>query len=495
MESYLRTLEKIIRLSSLSTNLEENWGYIKLSGNENTNLLDTVKEIKDELALLGFSNLVRIEINNGQVDDDDFEEYQKEPAKIANWKVDINKLPIVNKRSVEGFHYNFFTSTDRCNQWLKTTDPLLQTCPFNNLNPLKVLIEGLACSFGGEQVQFIAPGSPTVPPLSVNYNLPDRDKLRENIHFITNDNVNINLKAYSVQGGTGSDVEELFITKACIALTTCIVNEYYSFNKVILDGIKRVVISIDDGRTKINYDFYLKLLRLVDWIYEDRISIRKKLFNERLSLDLDTSGTLLEALTTCVDGALNQAKERYNFVIVDRKDAYVKELKELLKDVRMQSELYSVKIRNLLSNFLRDLLAAIVLIGFTIFTKFTDNTNLANQNLLKYVFYGLSAYYILSIFMQTIVDWIDINVSKLEILYWKNATKELLPEQEFKAHIDRSLKGRRRSLRIIYPLFVLCYLLIALACWKYPTIFQSTLQENKNIKARVSITPIPGQTP
>ena len=97
--------------------------------------------------------------------------------------------------------------------------------------------------------------------------------------------------------------------------------------------------------------------------------------------------------------------------------------------------------------------------------------------------------------MQTIVDWIDINVSKREILYWKNATKELLPEQEFKAHIDRSLKGRRRSLRIIYPLFVLCYLLIALACWKYPTIFQSTLQENKKTKTRVSIAPIPSRTP
>ena len=40
-----------------------------------------------------------------------------------------------------------------------------------------------------------------------------------------------------------------------------------------------------------------------------------------------------------------QAKERYSFVMLERRDAYAKELAILLKDLKQQSELYSAKLR------------------------------------------------------------------------------------------------------------------------------------------------------
>jgi hypothetical protein len=122
-------------------------------------------------------------------------------------------------------------------------------------------------------------------------------------------------------------------------------------------------------------------------------------------------------------------------------------------------------------------LAAIVLIGFTLFTKFSDNIQLDKELLLKYVFNALAIYYVVSIVLQAIVDITDMHISKREILYWKNTTKELLPEKEFKTHIDKSLKGRKTSVWIIYPLIAITYLSIAFACYKFPVYFKKISTE------------------
>lgn len=131
---------------------------------------------------------------------------------------------------------------------------------------------------------------------------------------------------------------------------------------------------------------------------------------------------------------------------------------------------------------MRDVLAAIVLVGFTIFTKFSDNLQLDKVSLLKYVFYFLAIYYIISAIIQTIVDITDIQVSKKEILYWKSTTKELIPEKDFKDHIKNSLKGRTISLRILYPIIILLYFLLSFTCYKFPTYFHSISVENSKKK-------------
>jgi hypothetical protein len=217
----------------------------------------------------------------------------------------------------------------------------------------------------------------------------------------------------------------------------------------------------------------MKLTEAVSWIYEDKPITRRKLFNDRLTLDIDEDKTLIENLYLHAENSLTQARERYIFVITERKDAYIKELKDLLKDLRSQSDLYSQKIRALLNNFLRDLLASIILIGFTIFTKFSDNLNLDKEKLLVYVFSGLGIYYIVSIILQVTIDCIDINITSKELKYWKNASKELLPEREFERHYNSSLKSRRRSIYWLYPIISILYVAISFACFVYPHIFKT----------------------
>lgn len=496
MTLYLDNLALLKDVAGHATLVEEKWGHLKFSGSVFPELITKFKGLKSGFSLLGFNNILRLTVNCKPVADDDLEMYEK--INVSDWSIDLNKLPLIAKKDGDGWHYNIFLKVKNCAEWLRGSNPLSKTYPFNEFCPLRIIADDMTDTFGGARLQFLSPAKQTLAPLTAAeqqvhdaIKLPSGQALREHTHFITIEEVEVNPVAFIAYGALSSDLKKIFLYKACLVLSLYLLNEYYSNDKVVIDGIKRVVLKLDDGSAEVTEKFYFELISLVSWMYEDRVSVRRKLFNERLSLDRDEKDCLLVALTKNITSAAAQAKERYNFVITERKDAYVKELRELLKDIRTQSELYSGKIRTLLSNFLRDLLAAIVLVGFTLFTKFTDNEKLVNQELLQYVFHGLSIYYLGSIFMQTVVDVVDIKVSKKEILYWKNATNEQLSETVFKDHINKSLKGRRTSLYFIYPLIVFCYMVVSFTCYKYPHVFKSLIEREAAKKANVVRISVP----
>lgn len=484
MQLYVNVLQTLLHLSTLGSKTEEHWHHLRITGNINPVFLVEFNQLQQQFIELGFKNVLQLIINDNSCDQDDFDGYNANPTSIRNWEIYLNKQPVVAKPHTDGWHYNFFLTTSTCNKWLSDINPLLKSCPINELNRIRIFVGDLIKEFGGKTVQFLSTNSVTnIVVLDSNYQLPKTEQLEETIHFITSDDILIRPAAWQAILIRNNDLENTFRKKACIVLTSCLVTEYHNTQKVIIDGIRRIVLSVFDGNEILSNEFYIELQGIVSWIFEDRATIRKKLFNERLSLDLDINDSLLTSLAKTRHAALDQAKERYNFIIIDRKDAYVKELKELLKDIRTQSELYSSKIRSLLSNFLRDLLAALVLIGFTLFTKFTETDKLAKQNQLKLVFYGLSIYYIISIILQSVIDITDVQVSKKEILYWKNATKELLPEKEFTNHINESLKGRRQSLRVIYPIVAGFYIAIAFVCFRFPLYYSHFItQPEKSMK-------------
>jgi hypothetical protein len=248
-----------------------------------------------------------------------------------------------------------------------------------------------------------------------------------------------------------------------------IAQEYYSNGKLVLDGLKRVELPVA-GAEECSYTCYAALARIVAWLYEDKIKTRKKLFADRLTLELRPGESLIGALQHNLEESFQQAKERYAFVILERKDAYFKELKDLLKDLRTQSDLYATKIRSLVTNILRDALAGIVLIGFTIFTRFSDNITLDKAQLLNYVFGGLAIYYLISFTVQLIVDVTDVRITGKELAYWKKVSKEYIPDAEFEEHRSRSLEKRIWNFRIVYSIVGLLYLTIAFACYHYPSI-------------------------
>lgn len=474
----LDAIQALIKICNNADVIDERFGYIDVKGNFYEDFFIDYDRMKKSLSSNGFNHVLSLHINGTETDEFDFETYRADSHLTNEWTFHLNKEPLSGGRLEGRTNFSFFISQKNCLSWIKHLEPLKPECPVNTSRLLTVFVHELAEPIYGSLISFI-PLKPAIENKTVTpcYVLPNWEKLKENVHFIANDNIKLNCQAWEIQSNKLTEIETAFISKAYVALSVCVASEYYqSGDKIVLDGIRKIYATIGEANSKVELSDYRVLLETISWMYEDRIQVRKKLFNERLSLDLDENDSLQTTLKKYISSAFIQAKDRYNFVIIDRKDAYLKELKELLKDIRTQSDLYAVKIRNLLSNFLRDLLAAVLLIGFTIFTKFTENALLMNNNLLVIVFNALAVYYLLSVTMQTIVDVADIYVSKKEILYWKNASKELLPENEFKRHIKLSLKERRISLRVLYPIVIICYLCVAYICHIYPDIFMEILK-------------------
>lgn len=476
MKAHLTLLHDLAGIRGIGTAVSESWSFINIEGQYDERLFDVLRKIKTSLQALQITEALKILLDSEAVDIDDLSEYESTPGSFAKWRLNFNKEVLLASKS-KNYFVNLFLTESNCAAWLENINPLEEDNKINVYSPLKIIIHDLKKGFGGELLYFL-PGNDQ--SLDTDYKnlliLPSAEKIKEHVHFVTNEKISFNPNTYIIrQYDEKSALCKALIKQSCIVFITCTVNEYYSYDKVVLDGLKRTILKLVDTGDQFDLQFNQNLKDVVKWLYEDRVSTRKKLFNDRFTLETDSAQSLAKSLVVHAIKSLEQAKERYNFVIIERKDAYVKELKDLLKDLRAQSDLYAQKLRNLLNNFLRDALAAIVLIGFTIFTKFSDNLGLEKHDLLEKVFYGLGIYYIVSIAFQAATDWSDILITQKELTYWKRVSKELIPEREFNKYYKESLQTRIRSSYILYPLIALLYVIIIVSCFLYPYVFEQLI--------------------
>jgi len=476
------TLYKAIYLSlknikETSLSYEEGWGNIELRGEYDNSIFQKYRDIHTNLKKIRCEHLVKFWFDSDVVTVDEIEDYEFKPNSYYMSKLTFNKQGFIEKTFLSGCYYSFFLTSASCENWLLPLNPLDENNPVNKFSPLIIYITDISSVIGSNTLSLVPLDfNPITIPISESNKLPSIQSVKESIHFISDIRTSFDLNTYDLNDGDYSSMlGQALLKQSAIAMSIGVVDEFYSFNKVILNGLRRLSLSVYDGNDIYTFALIADLKKLIEWIYEDRVSTRKKLFNERLTLEISESKTLINSMQIYLKEALEQAKERYNFVILDRKDAYVKELKDLLKDLRAQSDLYSLKIRTLLNNFLRDLLATLVLIGFTIFTKFTDNIGLDKTQLLAYVFNGLACYFVLSIVFQSAVDVADLRITDKELTYWKKAAKELISEKEFNQHYKSSLSARKTSIYILYPIIGCLYLIIGYLCYKYPSVLENLL--------------------
>jgi hypothetical protein len=475
MQQTWELITALFKLSENRTLVEDLWSSVTIKAEFIEHDYDLLHNVYKRCVDLGFENLLKVTLDDTVVDQNEFVKYYSTSTLINKWEVSFNKAQFLSKTATVDLRTNFFFKTANCTVWFDKLNPIDNDNPINEPRALKIIVSDLKEPFGSEYLYFVPISLADHSSIPKITSFPDVTRTQPEIHFLTDFKYYLNPQIWNITRiptDTSIDLFQSLLKASFIALSCTIVDEFYSFKKVIINGLRRIVMVLYSDSDTVNVNNYKELKSIVEWIYEDKVVTRKKLFNERFTLDLEELTSVVANLKLHALGALNQAKDRYNFVILARKDIYLKELKELLKDLRTQSDLYSLKIRTLLNNFLRDVLAAVVLIGFTIFTKFTDNIGLDKNLLLKFVFEGLGIYYLISIFMQTVIDWTDIVITDKELKYWKNASKELIPESDFKKHYNQSLRPRRVSIWILYPVIGVLYLLISWSCFKYPVYFK-----------------------
>jgi hypothetical protein len=454
----------LLEVEKKSLSFDEGWGYIKISGKYHAELCSRFVEVENIITQIGHGNTLSILIDGGRIDINEVNDI----ANYNDWSMNINKKEF----EIKNVYYHFFLSKNFFFEWSKNINLFTQECQINKYEKLKIIVCDIEHYFGGPN--FLVGSNISNEFGECLLKLPTERDISQIVHCVSETSILIKPQNHIITFSKANDrYVEPFLKNACIVLVASIVNEFYSPKKIILRGIRRIQLSIiDDSTNNVNLNLVTKLSEVVSWIYEDKTETRQKLFIDRLSLDINYDIPLINELSRIIDSAFQQAKERYNFVIIDRKENYLKEVRDLLKDMKIQSDLYSGKIRNLLSNLLRDVLAGFLLIGFSLFTKVSELNKLVKEEIfLEIVFKGLAIYFIFSAIIQAIIDITDMIISKREMFYWKNVSREFIPEQEFNKHIKTSLKSRILSVWILYALIVLCYFGIAYLSYKFPYIW------------------------
>lgn len=466
-----KLFEKVIPLVEHSSSTEESQHSLTLQGEYYESFIKDLNVLHSFLQEFRCDENLRLKINDGEtVSIEELNELLE--SNISKWRVILAKNLDNLYEGLKG-KIIFFFSLKGFERFVEELNPFGQKSILNTTENIVIIVKGIETFAFGPKL-FIGDLGKEASFDNSNNNFPTSQKILETIHFISNEDVVIApSNSVLTNGDISSRLLREFIKKSIQVLAACLINEYYSNKKVVLKGIKRIETSLNTD--ELNEDKSLpelqsQLIEAVNWVYEERTDTRLKLLLDRITLDFDEKKSYLNNLFNHLSKALKQAKEQYNFVILDRKDQYLKEVRELLKDLKTQSELYSTKIRSILSNWLRDVLAALASIVFTTFSKSGEISIVKYNGSLDFILKALSIYYVISVILQVLIDWRDIAVSQKELKYWKDVTRAYIPVVEFEAHLKDALTARKKMACLFRIIIILLYIIIAVVCWNYPPI-------------------------
>lgn len=239
--------------------------------------------------------------------------------------------------------------------------------------------------------------------------------------------------------------------------------------QVVLRGTRRVSMVLDkptDSPTKEEVEL---LQSAAAWCFAEHRDARHALLIDRLALDGKEGDSFVTYLRTNLEAVLQDARDRYRLVVLEKKDAATKETREVLKDVRAQADAYAAKVRDLTSTFLRDLIAALLLVGFGLLGKMNSDAlgQLLNAKAVNAFFCVLAGYFLLSATLQIATHWRDLVLTTRELRNWWGLTRSSLPGDEVKRVLDDVIKPRRQMFFIALWIVALSNLGIAVALWNW----------------------------
>lgn len=456
---------KIQNLVDIADKKEESWISLQLIGQYHKQYSQTVfSELQQVLEDMGKAGCISYRIGKVGVS---IEELQESLAEGVQWTVNINKQSFMG----EGEEIcNFFFFLDSFKQWADKTDPFSGGNPLNS-NRCKIEVNGLPSSFGGPN--FIVSGN--LGNIPTNSRLTyEHDRLKIILRQFTEKEREIRPERHYITFGDIDDYSRSFYRNSLMCLSVALCDELYE-EKVVLRGIRRLEFGL---RTPSYEDVQLVkaqdyLCEAFCWIYggDSRYELRHKLLIDRLTLDLPLDQSYYDGIIPLIKHALQQANERYNYAFFERSSEYQKELQQFLKELHGLCDSYSIKVRSLLSGFLRDALAGFLTVAITLFARIRDLEKLDSQNVLTYVFYAYGVYLLVSCLIQVVVDWRDLRLSEQEIDYWKTASREYMSVQDFDNHKKETVVRRKNWAIRQYVYVAVLYAAFAVFSFKVPKLW------------------------
>lgn len=343
--------------------------------------------------------------------------------------------------------------------------------------PVTIRVHGLDNGFGGPSLWIVPVDAPAAHS-SQECDLPDDATVHKLVHLISPvQPMQLSPCGWILNWGdlTASHVRP-WLRLSCLVMSGCIVNELKRTDSAIsvtVRGAKSHTLGLWQSYSELPWrSLQSSLMSAVAWVYAERSETRLKLLIDRLSVDLEPTECWLANLHRHLRAALKQAQDSYAFVILDRKDAYFKEMREVMKDMKSQADLYATKVRELVSSLTRDILGVLVFIGFSFIGKF-DQKNLDGLLLsgeLSLLLKFLAGYLLLSCVLQLVTHWRDAELAYEEGKNWLGVLQNYTSQQEHENRFLTPLRKRRSTLFYAMAISAMLYVLLIAMVWNLPFI-------------------------
>ena len=469
-ELIAKILYQLNILIEASTRVDEQSYRITIEGDSlNTGLIQVIKNINH------LSTELKLEPPVFLVDDEsvNFQEEDDESLFLGQtWRLIFAKTSIAKQLKARENESTFlFISLNGFQKWLESVDPFVKNSNYDPdfSEPVTFRIQGLKTSFGGPMLWVLPIGAE--PPRIIDLGFPKSSDVCGLIHVNTDRAVNIYPNGFALTWGN-IDVPEANHLRylSAMVLSVCLSQELKHIGgdlKITLKGAKRIVLPLTDYTEKPSSTFLESLVEAVRWVYAEKPETRLKLLMDRLSIDIQTDQTFLKGMECFLNDAIHQAKDSYDFVILDRKDAYYKELREVMKDMKSQADLFASKIRDLVASLTRDMLGVMFAVGFAFFGKFDPSKlqELLTSTHLALFLKVLSGYLVLSFTLQLSIHWADAKLSESESKKWLSVLRNYTTKADNDDYFVRPIEKRKWSLRIGLVVAGLIYLLSAFVVW------------------------------
>lgn len=325
------------------------------------------------------------------------------------WSFTLNKKAFLSSLNSEGGHL-FFLAKSGFIKWLNALNPF----HWKGSAAVTISVGGIKHPFGGPSFQVIPPALlGEVSPEWAVMKLPGDDKVRRHVRVAAND-VCINPKLFAVSHLSGEEkIDGLLLGNSFLTLGASLAQEFFSRDKVLVKGYRTAEISLILNSEKPKLEEIGLLAETVEWVFEERTDTRMKLLADRLSLELSDQESWYSILCRHLREAFVQAREMYRFVILDRQDAYYRELRSLLGELQNQSKAYAAKIKSMTEGLFRDVLASLFLVAFGLFSKADIEKigELLDNPYLLLLLKGLAIYLMVSYLFQLVNNWNDLRIS------------------------------------------------------------------------------------
>ncbi|ALC15614.1 hypothetical protein DSOUD_0827 [Desulfuromonas soudanensis] len=474
MTQRLQTIaEHLSGLRTYASNPFEAWDSIVFSGDFSNDLCRKAIECLEAFEQFGCLDACYFWFDSDwPATLDDLRAVEAGARRPLEWRLSVNKNGFVNGEVFEETDVKqvLFCSIDSFRAWAGGINPfLLDKDLFHAGRPVKIFVNGLAKAFGGPRIA-VCPLTPIALPASWlgPFKLPPDTELRTHIHVATSFNMRLEPASFLLNWGNVDDQDaEPFRNLCAKSLSACLVQEFFDVDHVTLNGTKRRSLPlVATGDVAPTGNQLESLYSAIEWGFSENADTRILLIVDRLSLDIPEGASFVEGIKNRIDEALEHAKNKYRFVILKRKEEHSKELANIQKELRTQSDLFAQKVRSLLNGLLRDFLAALLLVSIGLFARFIKDINVLQSLEAGLLFRALGVYFLVSVSLQALVHWRDLRISEKEMIFWtSDLTRSYMTPDELKKLTEESIKERKTSCYRQAALIIFLYVAIGLFSW------------------------------